>query len=139
MTAKEFLQRGWNIHNRIKTKEEQKAFWQNMAEKTTSNSAAVRMGGTSGHSKIETAIDKIDEIDRKLDADIAEMTTVWREIHAAIAKVNNPTYRELLELRYLGFGTWEQIAEKMDKSLRHVYRLHGEALKNVNMSLYVMF
>ncbi len=50
------------------------------------------------------------------------------EIEKLLGEVRNSNYRLLLELRYLHGLTWEQIAERMRYSRRHIIRLHGSAL-----------
>ena len=68
------------------------------------------------------------EQERRIDAKIAEMTKLLDEIEKLLGEVGNPDYRLLLELRYLQGLTWEQIAKKMHYSWRHIIRLHGKAL-----------
>jgi DNA-directed RNA polymerase specialized sigma24 family protein len=47
--------------------------------------------------------------------------------------VEEARLREVLELYYLDGYTWEQVAETMDMSDRHVKRLHGIALLRVKV------
>jgi len=47
--------------------------------------------------------------------------------------VDNTEHQTLLELRYLCFKTWEQIAVDMGYNVRHVYRLHDEAIENITV------
>ena len=48
-----------------------------------------------------------------------------------ISQINHREYQTLLELRYLCFKTWEQIAVEMDYTVRNVHLLHKEALKAI--------
>ena len=48
-----------------------------------------------------------------------------------IKGVDNTEYQTLLELRYLCYKTWEQIAVDMGYRVRNVHVLHNEALKKV--------
>ena len=41
----------------------------------------------------------------------------------------------LLELRYLEGKTWDEIAKAMDYDLRWIYRLHGKALKEIEVQI----
>ena len=50
---------------------------------------------------------------------------------AVIKAVANTERQTLLELRYLCFKTWEQIAVEMNYTVRNVHLLHKEALKDV--------
>ena len=61
------------------------------------------------------------EIDRKIDALLDQRAAVVE----AITAVGDRQLREVLELRYLDGATFEEIAEEMGLSVRHVLRLHG--------------
>ena len=74
---------------------------------------------------------KIIELENEINSDIDSLVDLKKEIVHAIDAVNNPELRTLLELRYLCFKSWEAIAREMEFNVRHVYRLHGEALKKV--------
>ncbi len=58
------------------------------------------------------------------------------ELTAVVKKVKNPEFRTLLELRYLCFKTWEQIAVDMDYDLRWIYRMHKNALDAVREIIF---
>jgi len=47
--------------------------------------------------------------------------------------VENTEYQILLEKRYLCFHTWEQIGVDMGYNVRHLYRIHEEALEKVQL------
>ena len=42
-------------------------------------------------------------------------------------------YETILEKRYLCFQPWEQIAVDMKRNVRHLYRLHDEALELITV------
>lgn len=67
------------------------------------------------------------EIDRKIDALLDQRAAVVE----AITAVGDRQLREVLELRYLDGATFEEIAEEMGLSVRHVLRLHGAALEKI--------
>lgn len=54
-----------------------------------------------------------------------------QEIEAKIDNVEDITLRTLLKYRYLNHNKWEQIAESMNYSIRHIHELHGDALINI--------
>ena len=66
------------------------------------------------------------------DSDLCELLRLMANL---IAKVSDPSHRVLLELRYLGGNTWEEIALKMGYDVRWIYRLHGRALQAVELVL----
>ena len=79
------------------------------------------------------AVARAADLTATIDAELAELCRLKAEIAAAIKAVPEPVYRTLLELRYRSGFTWEQIAEAMGYDVRHVYRLHGEALLRVHV------
>ena len=52
-----------------------------------------------------------------------------RDIVKVIKSVDSNEYQVLLELRYLCFKTWEQIAVEMGYSIHHLYKVHRQALE----------
>ena len=67
----------------------------------------------------------VKKIDRLID--------LKREMRVVIGAVAQPDYQTLLELRYLCFKTWEQIAVSMGYSIQHTYRIHDQALKEIRV------
>lgn len=57
-----------------------------------------------------------------------------KEITDQIEHLENEDEKDVLFFRYIKLMGWEDIADKMGKSGRHVTRIHGRALKNFNMS-----
>lgn len=56
-----------------------------------------------------------------------------QDVKAAIYKINDHRYKEVLERRYLLFQKWDQIALAMAYDSRYIFRLHGYALKKIKM------
>jgi DNA-directed RNA polymerase specialized sigma subunit len=76
---------------------------------------------------------KILELEQEVDGDIDRLIDLKREMMSGISTVEQPEYHVLLELRYLSFLTWEEIAERMNYSPRQIHRLHGQALKQFEL------
>lgn len=51
------------------------------------------------------------------------------EIRSTVEAVPQPKFRMILKCRYLEAMTFEQVAEALYLSERHVYRLHGAAVR----------
>ena len=77
------------------------------------------------------AVCKIVDLQNEINRDIDRLVDLKRELVAAIKAVENTEYQTLLEKRYLCFQTWEQIAVDMGYNVRHLYRVHEEALEKV--------
>jgi len=59
---------------------------------------------------------------------LVRIMEIKRDILSLIGKIENPTYRTLLTLRYVKGFTMEKCAEMMDYEERHLYRLHKKAV-----------
>ena len=81
--------------------------------------------------RMEDVIIKIIDFENEINAEIDRLVDIKREITCLINSVPNQEEQTLLELRYLCFKTWEQIAVEMGYSLQNVYKLHSKALKNL--------
>ena len=55
------------------------------------------------------------------------MTT--KEYLSQIYLLKSPLHIQILKMRYLDFFGWEEIAERTKYSVRQVYRLHENALR----------
>lgn len=88
----------------------------------------------------------LDEIVAKIEQQAAKVNAAWDELidrrnsaRFLISKVEDGNIRCVLYRYYILTHSWEQIAVDMGYALRHVYRLHGEGLQNLEkMSLNVI-
>jgi DNA-directed RNA polymerase specialized sigma subunit len=74
------------------------------------------------------AVAKIVDLQDEINYDIDRLVDLKRDMVRTIKKVDNAEYQTLLELRYLCFKTWEQIAVDMNYTIDNVYRIHRKAL-----------
>ena len=51
-----------------------------------------------------------------------------QEVRQLVDLVEKPELRIVLQMRYLNYKTWEQIATELGYSWRQMHRLHGRAL-----------
>lgn len=135
--VKRWLNRGYKINGVIKALEESKQRAYELATSTTASVRTVKING-----KI-TALDKVQEshgngtenklvacaeYEMQLEQHKNQLAAVLKEIHGAIMQVEDNTLQTLLIYRYLNFQTWESIAVVMNYNIRHVYKLHRQAL-----------
>ena len=131
MTAKEYLGQAYRIDQRINSKLEQITSLNGLATKCTSTLTGMPRNPNRGTSAMEDAIAKIVDLQAEINSDIDRLVDLKREMVQLIKAVDNTEYQTLLELRYLCFKTWEQIAVDMGYNVRHVYRLHDEAVESI--------
>lgn len=87
--------------------------------------------GAGKYDAREKAIASLADEEQAIYADLAELAQIQIDINNVIKAVPDPRLQMLLELRYLMYKTWEEIAEILCYDARHVYRLHAEALNMV--------
>ena len=129
MTTKEFLNQAYRIDQRINSKLEQIISLLELATKATSTLSDVPVSGTKSQSRMADVITKIVDLETEINKDIEELVGIKKNIVSTIKKVQNPELQTLLELRYLCFRTWEQIALEMGYSIQNAYKLHDRAIK----------
>lgn len=132
MTKKEYLAQAYRIDQRINSKLEQIVSLRELATKATSTLSDTPPSGTRNVHSMEGIIVKMVELENEINADIDVLIDLKKEIMSCIKSINNPEQQTLLELRYLCFKTWEQIAVDMGYSLQHIFRIHDKALKEIN-------
>ena len=133
MTTKEFLNQAYRIDQRINSKLEQIISLHALATKAMSTLSDMPIGGTESQSRMADIIAKIVDLETEINKDIEKLVEIKKNIVSTIKKVQNPELQTLLELRYLCFRTWEQIALEMGYSVQHIFRMHDKALKSVKI------
>jgi len=133
MTAKEYLNQAYWLDRRIDSKLEQLSALRDTATKTT----AVMDGEVVSHTRnvhsMQDVIAKIVDMQTEINTDIDRLVDLKSEIMHVIKAVKNPEHQTLLELRYLCFKSWEYVAEQMGYNVRHIYRLHDEAVEQISI------
>ena len=131
MTAKEYLGQAYRLDQCINSKLEQVMSLRDLATKATSTLSDVAPSGTRNVHRMEDIIVKIVDLENEINRDIDNLVDLKRDMVSVIKAVTDPEYQTLLELRFLCFRTWEQIAVDMNYSIQHIYRLYDKALKEI--------
>ncbi|UAC48671.1 DUF1492 domain-containing protein [Bacillus aquiflavi] len=132
MNAKEYLSQAFQLDQRINSKLEQVSMLRELALRTTSVLQDDKVQSTKQQSPMENALVNLLSLEEEINDDIDQLVDLKRELTTFIAEIANPSHRILLELRYLGGSTWDEVAAIMGYDVRWVYRLHRKALKEIN-------
>ena len=131
MTRKEYLNQAYWLDRRIDSKLEQLSALKEMATKTTN----IMNDDVVSHSRnlhsLQDVISKIIDMQAEINNDIDHLVNLKQQIMQVIKGVQNPEHQILLEQRYLCFKSWESVAEELGYNVRHVYRLHDEAVEQI--------
>lgn len=133
MNAKEYLSQAYRLDQRINSKLEQLTSLNALATKCTYAITGMPRNPDRGVSTMADAIAKIVDLQTEINQDIDRLVDLKRDMVRSIKAVDNTECQTLLELRYLCFKTWEQIAVDMGYRVRNVYILHNEALEKIKI------
>ena len=133
MTSKEYLNQAFRIDQRINSKLEQIESLRVLLTKTSSTLSDMPKNPNKGQSRTEDIIIKIMMIEDEIKVDIDRLVSLKKEVSDTIKAVEPVECRMLLELRYLCFRTWEDIAAEMNYTVRNVHLLHSKALGLVHV------
>ena len=133
MTAKEYLNQAYWLDRRIDSKLEQLSALKDMATKTTSIMSDDVVSHTRNVHSMQDVIAKIIDMQAEINADIDRLVDLKRDIMEVVKAVDDPELQTLLELRYLCFKDWPDIACEMHCSESNVYKVHSRALQAVRV------
>ncbi|MBQ8793932.1 MAG: hypothetical protein IJZ63_04215 [Clostridia bacterium] len=127
---KKFLSRGYKAKLRIATKERRIREWQEMAESITAPLKEVVSFSSTPSKKVEEAVCNIVDLQNEIAEEIVNLIAIEREISELLK--NSPLEavdKCILEMRYLNYMKWEDIALAVNYAQRWVLRRHKKALK----------
>lgn len=130
MEAKDFLKEPSRIARRIESLKIKKAEFETLANSIPGGNYDQPVVQKSHDNKAPFVrwIDKILEVEKKIEEAEKELNKVKSEVLAAIEKIPNEDYQNLLIMRYLNEYTWDEICDKLYISLSTVKRWHWDAL-----------
>ena len=133
MTQKEYLNQAYWLDRRINSKLEQLSALRDMATKTTSIMGDDVVSRTRNVHSMEDVISKIIDMQAEINADIDRLVDLKRDIMQVVKAVEDPELQMLLELRYLCYKDWEDIADLMHCTESNVFKVHSKALQAVKV------
>ena len=123
---KEYLLGYQHLNQRINRLLLEQQQWRELATRVSPNLSGMPRGGGEGGT--QGAVAKIVDLETEINAEIDKLVDERKRIEAAIRKINDPTLRILLEYRYIGGKSWEEVAVTLGYTYRHTLKKHGEAL-----------
>ena len=127
MTAKQYLQQVKGLDNMIEAKLEQVERLRALATRVTTAYTYTRQENGC-KDKMASIVCKIVDTMDKINASIDEFVKMKKETQQHIDAMQNENYRLLLELRYVNYKNWHEIADILGFTLRWTYTIHGRAL-----------
>lgn len=129
MTAKEYLSQARYLDARINTKIKQLEALNTLATSATSVLTGMPHSPNKATSKMADIVEKIVDLQAEINRDIDALVDLKGEMRSKLEMVPAEDYKAILEMRYLCFMSWEQIASNLGLSVPYTYKLHDRALK----------
>ena len=133
MTPKEYLSQAYRIDMRIRSKQEQITSLNELATKCTSALTGMPKGSSCGDSHLASTVSKIIDLENSIADDMQRLVDLKAEIIGVINDVECVEYKLILEKRYICCKSWPEIAVELGYKMRHMYKLHDEALKAIKI------
>jgi len=133
MTAKKYLNQAYRLDQRIHCKQEQISALNDLATSCSASMTELPRNPNKGGSRMADAVCKIVELQDSIAADMQELVELKAEIIATIKAVDCIEYQLILEKRYISGKSWPEIAVDLGYKMRHLYKLHDEALAAVKI------
>lgn len=130
---KRYLQRYLDLDREIALLFEELTRYKALSTRMTPVMSAAPMGSAL-EDRLQASVDRIAEVEDEINQKIDEWVSVRDNIVSVIDTVGDPRLRTLLVSKYVRGKTYDQIAQEMHYSWRHVMRLHNQALAAVKMS-----
>lgn len=131
---KEYLQRVFNLDNKIKSNIEELEHYRSIKDSLKAidySKERVQESGTASASYTRI-IDKITDLELAVLEDIEHMLEVRAEVENVILTLENQNELLVCKYRHLLLKKWNDIADMMHMSERHVHRLHEKALTHID-------
>ncbi len=129
MTLKEFLNQGYHAKARIRAKEERIENWRQIAESITAQIRPDSAGSSLPSKKVEDCACNIVDLQNEIKEEIAALVQAEREVGKFIREAPlDETDRFIMELRYLNYKKWEEIAVELNYAYRWIMRRHKRAI-----------
>lgn len=135
MTVKNYLSQLYRLDELIKSYQREVCSLKELSlsvgsQDTSKDAVCVSKDNSASFTRI---VDKIADLEAKINSEIEHYISVKNEIHSVIEAVADNDEKLCLRYRYIEFMTWEQIADEMDYSVMQVTRIHRRALQKVKI------
>ena len=139
MTKKEYLRQGFKLKREIehdkKILEELKSNLDGL--QAIQNSERVQGGPAKDDSGIVNRMNKVIELENRIKYKMCRLDDFQGRLLLELEKIENIDEKILMESKYILNLSWDQVADKISYSKRHMHRIHKKALENFKMSLNV--
>ena len=131
--AKKYLSQAFGLNQRIESKLNQIEELNNLAAKATAAYADNTKRRNGAGSRMEDTVCRIIDLESEINQDMLQLVELKKGIVRRIKSVENSELQMVLELRYLSYMRWEEIAIELGYGIDNVFRLHRKALAEIEI------
>ena len=131
--AKRYLSQAFGLNQRIESKIDQIAVLNDLATKATVTYSDMPKSPNRDGSRMEDAIIKIIDLESEINKDMMKLVELKKDIIRRVKAVESAELQTILELRYLSYMRWEEIAIERGYGIDNVYYLHRKALDEIEI------
>ena len=131
--AKKYLSQVFGLNQRIESKLGQIEDLHDLATKATVTYSDMPRNPNKGHSRLEDAVIQMIKVETEINQDVIKLVELKKDIIRRIKAVESSELQTVLELRYLSYMRWEEIAIELGYGIDNVFRLHRNALDEIEI------
>ena len=129
MDTKQYLSQIERLDKMIQNKLSEIYQLKTMACSVTVSNEKERVQTSSDKDRLGSTVAKIVDLEKETDMLVDRFIDKRSHIISQIDGLDNIDYYHVLSMRYVARNTFEEIAKKTNWSIRKVFSIHGEALK----------
>ena len=129
MDTKQYLSQIERLDKMIQNKLSEIYQLKTMACSVTVSNEKERVQTSSDNDRLGSTVAKIVDLEKETDMLVDRFIDKRSHIISQIDGLDNIDYYHVLSMRYVARDTFETIAKKTNWSIRKVFSIHGEALK----------
>jgi DNA-directed RNA polymerase specialized sigma subunit len=131
MTTRKYFSSAFLIDQRINSKLEQVQSLRELATKATTTLSDMPKGGSRNVTRMSDIIAKMVDLEAEINREIDTLVDLKADIGLKINTLSDARHRTVLELRYLCYKPWNEIADTLGIEIHYAYKLHAEAIKKI--------
>ena len=129
MDTKQYLSQIERLDKMIQNKLSEIYQLKTMACSVTVSNEKERVQTSSDNDRLGSTVAKIVDLEKETDMLVDRFIDKRSHIISQIDGLDNIDYYHVLSMRYVARNTFEEIAKKTNWSIRKVFSIHGDALK----------
>jgi len=136
MTVKAYLSQAFLLEQKINSKVAQAESLRNAATKAGVELNGMPPSASRNVSGMEDIIAKMVDLQNDIADHMNRLLDLKREVAEIINQIDSHKHQLVLELRYLCYKNWEDIADELNYQRKYLFRLHKQALEKVDTKRY---